>query len=56
MRAPVDQRAKRWPTDLADVGSSLIEDEIFSNVNGLPLHTALSTFHPDLTEILLKRT
>ena len=51
------QWAKRWPTDLAVPGSSPVRGEIFSAVNGVPLHTA---FHysdrPDMTVKLLKRT
>ena len=34
--APVAQWLKRWPTDLAVP----TRDEIFSTVNGVPLHTA----------------
>ena len=38
--APVAQRVKRWPTDLAVVSSSSARGEIFSTVDGVPLHTA----------------
>ena len=31
---------KRWPTDLAVAGSIPARGEIFSTVNGVPLHTA----------------
>ena len=43
-------------THLAVLGSSPHEAEIFSVVNGVPLHTAFH-YHPhlpDMTEILLK--
>ena len=38
--APVAQWIKRWPADLEVKSSSLARGEIFSTVNGVPLHTA----------------
>ena len=40
--SPVAQWVKRWPTDLAVTGST----EIFSIVNGVPLHTAFHYHTP----------
>ena len=37
--AQVAQWVKRWPTDLEVPGSILARGEIFSTVNGVPLHT-----------------
>ena len=37
-RSPVAQWAKRWPTDLAIPSSMPARVEIFSVVNGIPLH------------------
>ena len=56
--APVAQCVKCWPTDLAVLSSIPARGEIFSLVNGVPVHSlSLSTSHrPDMTEILLKRT
>ena len=39
-RAPVAQWVKRWPTDLVVVSLSPAGGEIFSAINGVPLHTA----------------
>ena len=44
------QRVNRWPVKLTVQNSFWLAAEIFSNVNGVPLHTA---FH-DLSEISLK--
>ena len=52
--APVCQWVKHWPTDLAVQGSSPACGEIFATVNGVSFHTAFH--HPDMTEILLKKT
>ena len=38
--APVARWVKRWPTGLAVPGLSPARGEIFSDVNGVPLHTA----------------
>ena len=38
--APVAQWVKRWPSDLAVPSSISARGEIFSTVNGAPLHTA----------------
>ena len=56
--AKVAQYVKRWPSDLALPGSSPTRGEI-STVNGVSLHTAFHyhpAHHPDMTEILMKRT
>ena len=53
--ASVTYWAKRWLTDLAVPGSSPTRGEIFTTVNGVPLHTAFHN-HPPMTEILLKTT
>ena len=52
MGAPVAQWVKRWPTDLrlAIVSSSPARGEIFSAVDGVPLHTA---FHYQLLIVLI---
>ena len=44
--APVAQWVKRWPSDLAVPSSIPAQDEIFSTVNGVPLHTAFHYQHP----------
>ena len=54
------------PTDLEVPSTSPTRGEIFSTVNGIPLHTAFHyhpsivlispTHHPDMTEIMFKRT
>ena len=49
--APVAQWVKRWPTDLAVPSSCTARGEIFSTVNGIPLHTA---FHYHLPIVLMK--
>ena len=38
--APLAQCTKRWPTDLAFPSSRPARGEIFTIVNGVPLHTA----------------
>ena len=48
--APVAQWVKRWPTDLAVPSSIPARGEIFSTVNGVPLHTA---FHYHLPIVLI---
>ena len=48
--APVDKWVKRWPTDLAVPSSSPIRGEIFSTVNGVPLHAAVH-YHPPIVLI-----
>ena len=47
--APVAQWVKRWPTDLAVPSSIPARGEIFSTVDGVPLHTA---FHYHLPIVL----
>ena len=51
--APEAQWVKRWPTELAVLGSSHAGGEIFSTVNGIPWHR---TFHyyPPIVLIWLK--
>ena len=49
-RAPVAQWVKRWPTDLAVPSSSPAQDEMFSSVNGVPLHKAFH-YHPSIVLI-----
>ena len=44
--APVAQWVKRWPTDLAVPSSIPARGEIFSTVNGVPLHTAFQYHLP----------
>ena len=44
--APVAEWVKRWPTDLAVPSSSPARGEIFSTVNGIPLHTAFHYHSP----------
>ena len=44
--APVAQWVKRWATDLAVPGSSPAWGEIFSTINGDPLHTAFHNHTP----------
>ena len=51
--APVAQWVKPWPTDLADPSLILTRGEIFSTVNGVPLHTAFH-YHPNIVLIWLK--
>ena len=51
--APVAQWVKRWPTDLAVPSSIPARGEIFSTVNGVPLHTAFH-YHPSIVLIWLK--
>ena len=48
--APVAQWVKRWPTDLAVPSSIPARGEIFSTVNGVPLHTAFH-YHPSIVLI-----
>ena len=48
--APVAQQIKGWPSDLAVLGLSPPEAEIFPTVNEAPLHTA---FHYQPTIILI---
>ena len=43
--APVSQWVKSWPTDLAVPSSIPTRGEIFSTVNGVPLHTAFHYQH-----------
>ena len=45
--ATVAQWVNRWNTDLTVLASSLARDEIFSTVNGVPLHTAFH-YHPPI--------
>ena len=55
----VAQWVKSWPSGLACPSSSPAQGKIFSTMNRVPLHTAFllsSAHHPDMTEILLKRT
>ena len=56
--AMVAQWIKRWPTDLAVQSSSSAQGKIFLTANRVPLHSLSlsSAHHPDMTEILLKRT
>ena len=53
----VAQWVKCWPADLVVPSLSRPQGEIFSTVNGAPLHgLSLSTSqHSDMIEILLKR-
>ena len=51
--APVAQSVKRWPTDLAVLGSSPARGELFPTVNGAPLHTAFR-YHQPIALIELK--
>ena len=51
--APVAQWVKRWPTDLAVPSSIPARGEIFSTVDGVPLHTAFH-YHPSIVLIWLK--
>ena len=51
----VAQWAKNWPTDLAVPGLSPALGEIFSIVNE-PSTIIRAVHHPDVTELLLKRT
>ena len=50
MAAPVAQWVKRWPTDLAVPSSRPAQGEIFSTVNGVPLHIAFH-YHPPIVLI-----
>ena len=43
--APVAEWVKRWPTDLAVARSSPARGDMFSTVNGVPLHTDFH-YHP----------
>ena len=54
----MDQWVKRWPTDLADRVRSLLEAKSSQRKGSSIAHSlSLSTSrHPDMTEILLKRT
>ena len=45
-RVPVAQLVKHWLTDLAVSGSSPARGEIFSTVNGVPLHTVFYCHPP----------
>ena len=49
---PAAQWLKRWPTDLAGPSSIRTRGEIFSTVNGVPLHTAFY-YHPNIVLIYL---
>ena len=40
------QWVKRWPTDIVVPGSSPAQGEIFSTVNGVPLHQPFIVFSP----------
>ena len=51
--APVAPWVKRWPTDLAVPISRPTRDDIFSTVNGVPLHTAFH-YYPLIVLIWLK--
>ena len=55
--APVSQWVKHWPTDLTVSDSSPTPCKFFSNINGVPLHTAFHYHLPFvlMTEMLLKR-
>ena len=56
---PIAQWVKRWPTDLAVPNSSHAQSKIFSTVKqGSVAHSLSlsSAHHPDMTEILWKRT
>ena len=48
--APVAQWVKGWPIDLTVRVQSLLEGEIFSTVNRVPLHTAFH-YHPPIVLI-----
>ena len=48
--ALVAQWIKHWPTDLAVPSSIPARGEIFSTVNGVPLHTAFH-YHPSIVLI-----
>ena len=50
---PRAQRVQRWPTDLEVLGSSLARGEIFSTVNGVPLHKTFD-YHPSIMLLWLK--
>ena len=47
------QWVKHWPVDLAVPSSSHARGEIFSNVNGVPLHT--TSYRPDMTDLLFQK-
>ena len=51
--APVAQWVKRWPTDLADRVRASLTCTRSSIAHSLSI---ASKHHPDMTEILLKRT
>ena len=50
--APVAQWAKCWPTVLAILSSSPARGEMFSTINGVPLHTAFH-YNPPTVPIWL---
>ena len=56
--APVAQWVKRWPADLAVPSSRPALGEIFSSVNVFHCtqHSLSTPYHPNMTEIPLKRT
>ena len=47
---PVAQSVKRWSADLAVLGSTPVEAEIFTIANEVPLHTACH-YHPSVVLI-----
>ena len=51
--ASIIQWAKRWPSDLTVASSSPARGEIFSAVNGVPLHTSFHC-HPPIVLMWLK--
>ena len=59
LEAPVAQKFKCWPADVAVLGSSPLEAGIFSVVNWVLMHTVFH-YHPlivdpNMTEVLLDR-
>ena len=56
--APVDRFAKCWPADLVVLRSILGGGNLFSHQQGSIAHSFhyVPSHHPDMTEILLKRT
>ena len=51
---PVAQWVKRWPTDLRLMSSSPAQSEIFSAVNGVLLHTALTIFFAFISNCIIR--
>ena len=57
-RSPGGSEVEHWPTDIAVSGSMPLVAERFPSANETSLYTSsLSpSYHPDMTEILLKKT